>query len=400
LDPLQSQFPYYTPYQFSGNSPIANVDLDGREDEPYWKHLLKSWLGLGKQPTNSEEAMQRSDEVASVQQVSNNIQKMGEAYETTFSVIPGVSASFDFTKGNTKTGVANLALDIFGEELFKYSGKGLKAILPESKDVIKKAVRDGGKFVAENFEKAVAKAGCFVAGTKVLTNKGYKKIDKIVAGDSVWSYNELSKQRHLQIVESIVIHKINKLIKLIIGDEFIITTTEHPFWINNEWVKAKDIIIGDSVTLFTNKKLRVKGKESKDSIASVYNFTVSNFHTYYVSKLGILVHNDCTELARIINYKGFSKGQLAKHFEKHGAEFGNVTQNVYLKLAKEFVQETGPGIQEKLVGNFFVKYDKVTQRTLITNIKDKEIRTFYKADGRSADAFADAVKLAESLIKK
>src|SRR4051794_6577085 len=35
LDPLQKKFPELTPYQFSSNSPIANVDLDGREAEYY-----------------------------------------------------------------------------------------------------------------------------------------------------------------------------------------------------------------------------------------------------------------------------------------------------------------------------------------------------------------------------
>jgi hypothetical protein len=31
VDPLQSKYPMLTPYQFASNSPIANVDLDGRE---------------------------------------------------------------------------------------------------------------------------------------------------------------------------------------------------------------------------------------------------------------------------------------------------------------------------------------------------------------------------------
>jgi RHS repeat-associated protein len=34
VDPLTAFYPYYTPYQFAGNSPIANVDLDGAEPKP------------------------------------------------------------------------------------------------------------------------------------------------------------------------------------------------------------------------------------------------------------------------------------------------------------------------------------------------------------------------------
>jgi len=31
VDPLTSEYPWYTPYQFAGNGPIANVDIDGKE---------------------------------------------------------------------------------------------------------------------------------------------------------------------------------------------------------------------------------------------------------------------------------------------------------------------------------------------------------------------------------
>jgi len=34
LDPLSEKYPFYTPYQFSGNKPIWAVDLDGEEEKP------------------------------------------------------------------------------------------------------------------------------------------------------------------------------------------------------------------------------------------------------------------------------------------------------------------------------------------------------------------------------
>ena len=37
VDPLTHSYPWYTPYQFSGNSPIANIDLDGAEPMPATK---------------------------------------------------------------------------------------------------------------------------------------------------------------------------------------------------------------------------------------------------------------------------------------------------------------------------------------------------------------------------
>ncbi|MFT3981658.1 MAG: RHS repeat-associated core domain-containing protein [Ferruginibacter sp.] len=35
VDPLQKKYPYYTPYQFSGNKPIWAMDLDGLEEYYY-----------------------------------------------------------------------------------------------------------------------------------------------------------------------------------------------------------------------------------------------------------------------------------------------------------------------------------------------------------------------------
>lgn len=35
IDPLQKQYPWYSPYQFAGRSPIANVDRDGQEEYHY-----------------------------------------------------------------------------------------------------------------------------------------------------------------------------------------------------------------------------------------------------------------------------------------------------------------------------------------------------------------------------
>lgn len=68
-------------------------------------------------------------------------------------------------------------------------------------------------------------------------------------------------------------------------------------------------------------------------------------------------------------------------------------------MAKDFLKETGANIQEKVVGNLYVKYDNSNGRTLISNLKDREIRTFYKNDGRSKTPFEDAVKMAEDLTK-
>ncbi|OYD06599.1 hypothetical protein [Paludifilum halophilum] len=101
-----------------------------------------------------------------------------------------------------------------------------------------------------------------------------------------------------------------------------------------------------------------------------------------------------------IKWKGFRKGSLAPHYEKHGHEFGDISQSEYLKMAKGFATESGSSFKETKVGNFIIKYDPNTRRTLIGHQKSREIRTFYKADYRDDDPFEEAVRLAKELSGK
>ncbi|HEX6178678.1 MAG TPA: hypothetical protein VF057_09990, partial [Thermoanaerobaculia bacterium] len=100
-----------------------------------------------------------------------------------------------------------------------------------------------------------------------------------------------------------------------------------------------------------------------------------------------------------VSWKGFSKGKLASHYDKHGAEFAGLTQNQYLAAAKDFASEVG-SFKVQQVGDFLVKYDPVTRRALIARIGDREIRTFYIADLRDADPFQAAIDLAKQISGK
>lgn len=46
VDPLQHEYPYYTPYQYAGNMPITYIDLDGKE--PWNKNDSKSRFDDGQ----------------------------------------------------------------------------------------------------------------------------------------------------------------------------------------------------------------------------------------------------------------------------------------------------------------------------------------------------------------
>ena len=92
-------------------------------------------------------------------------------------------------------------------------------------------------------------------------------------------------------------------------------------------------------------------------------------------------------------WKGFSKGQLSEHYQKHVIqqdEFGDITQSEYLARAKAFGEATGDMIDEADVGNFKIKYNSETGEVFVGHTKTREIRTYYIDDGRSSDPFGDA----------
>jgi RHS repeat-associated protein len=106
-----------------------------------------------------------------------------------------------------------------------------------------------------------------------------------------------------------------------------------------------------------------------------------------------------TKAADSVKWKGFSKGKLSDHYEKHvlkQKEFGDISQAEYLKQAKGFAKESGK-FNEANVGNFVIKHDPASGRVLVGHGKSREIRTFYRDDGRHSDAFQAAIDYAKGL---
>src|SRR5688572_17437974 len=61
VDPLTSDYPWFTPYQFSGNMPIWAVDIDGMEGD--------------KKPNENENKTQPSDEENKEKSVNSLVNK-------------------------------------------------------------------------------------------------------------------------------------------------------------------------------------------------------------------------------------------------------------------------------------------------------------------------------------
>lgn len=93
------------------------------------------------------------------------------------------------------------------------------------------------------------------------------------------------------------------------------------------FVQAGSLKPGDKVRLADGRNLEVCEIEVEhlSEPVYVYNFEVEDYHTYFVSELGVLVHNDCgpgTQGIKKPNYEGRVKnggGQPPENFSPEGA---------------------------------------------------------------------------------
>ncbi|MEZ4465656.1 MAG: polymorphic toxin-type HINT domain-containing protein, partial [bacterium] len=165
---------------------------------------------------------------------------------------------------------------------------------------------------------------CFVAGTLIATKDGSKAIEGIEVGDLVLSRNEETGEITYKPVVRTFVTPDSPTIDLTLEDHegkqtTIGVTPEHPFWVVGQgWVEAGDLLPGDE--LFTSKGgwLRVSGSTWASESATVYNFEVEGFHTYFAGEAEAWVHNVCdpTKPAREVLPGRLRREFPAEHLDK------------------------------------------------------------------------------------
>ncbi|MFB5677041.1 polymorphic toxin-type HINT domain-containing protein [Paenibacillus terreus] len=178
----------------------------------------------------------------------------------------------------------------------------------------------GGKYTGKGKAKSgTVKAGargcnCFTAGTKVQTDEGEKNIEDIEVGDKVLAKDENNPDGELAYKEVTNLYRNQRddIIKLHVGEQIIETTDNHPFWVEGKgWVFADELQVGDKLQKADGSNLTIDKVEfvKLDEPVTVYNFTVADYHTYYVTDIGIWVHNtQC-------GYKDITVGKSVRNIE-------------------------------------------------------------------------------------
>jgi len=135
-----------------------------------------------------------------------------------------------------------------------------------------------------------ATQGCFTADTKILTEKGYKRIDDIKVGHKVLTVDSEGNPASNKVVKTLTFT--NNHYYLINGN--IKVTALHRFSTLNGWIRVRDLKIGDRIQMSDGFFEEITSKDLFSDDQTVYNLDIADNDNFFVSsdgKKGYLVHN-------------------------------------------------------------------------------------------------------------
>jgi len=121
-----------------------------------------------------------------------------------------------------------------------------------------------------------------------------KPIEQIKAGDFVLSRDEKTHEIKAQRVRRLTVHQVKgSLVLHFSNGEKIETTEEHPFYVAGQgFLPAGRLALDLNCIMRDQAHAKIVQVEPQwDKSHLVYNIVVEGFHTYFVGKSGIWVHN-------------------------------------------------------------------------------------------------------------
>lgn len=199
-------------------------------------------------------------------------------------------------------------------EIDKFAIKAHDALFPQWADRNYGDISKVDWAQVPDFDLFTYSSPCFVAGTLVLTDRGYVPIEDVKVGDMVLTH----KNRYQKVLR--VGHKQSSDLYEIKGMAFdkIVCTGNHPFYVRKtldnqaEWVQASRITTDNYVCVLRKNKCNVFRWVRPKSIepiegetAIVYNLEVENDNSYTAN--GVVVHN-CQDFSQAGLQRGGIKG--------------------------------------------------------------------------------------------
>ena len=143
-------------------------------------------------------------------------------------------------------------------------------------------------------ETSVSYVYCFVKGTKVKTENGFKNIEDIKIGDKVYSYNLNNNSLELKKVLNTIKSNTIDTYKVTIGGKTVEMSPKHQLYIIDKgWVRAYNLNVNDKLLDVNGKQVSISKIEYKkyDSPIDTYNLTIEGNNNYFVTDIQVLVHN-------------------------------------------------------------------------------------------------------------
>ncbi len=212
------------------------------------------------------------------------------------------------------------------------------------------ALTEGFLFIAAPASLLRGSPCCFVAGTEVLTEDGYKNIEDIELGELVWAKNVETGEMGWKPVTHVFVEPIQAIydISLIGEDGFeqhIEATDDHPFYVvGHGWKNTIELVVGDLIETDGYGVMTIQSVIDEQRMDVTYNFTVADYHTYYVTQRNVLVHN-CggsgitTAIGRMDDLKKFDLDVKFDSWRKSGRRPSNGEPAVTLPENRKWLQD-------------------------------------------------------------
>ncbi|UVS82253.1 polymorphic toxin-type HINT domain-containing protein [Actinokineospora sp. UTMC 2448] len=270
-----------------------------RNPMPVLKSMLKPTMA---NPKNLVSAVANAP-ARYVQQAVSNVPDVNRVYDKIYDTMLGVGHE-----------VVKEAAETAAAEVMAGSGIPMLDGVVDLLDRRKKGPSEQGKTArgtATNgscsaSSKAQLNSNSFTGDTPVLLADGTRKpIKDMRVGDVVLATDPTTGESGPRVVTDVRSHQSERLLYEITVDTAdgtgkITATDEHPFWVESlqKWVHAEDLKPGYTFKTADHRPATVAGVRPLSERRQVYNLTVDDLHTYYVSTvganapIGVLVHND------------------------------------------------------------------------------------------------------------